>query len=235
MMSKYLENVQKKFESWRSALATMQDHAVAHLKVWVAIEGFMADHVDELNIAPAFWGLTRRAHLHVGLLNLGMLVDKHPKSINLPRLLDYVEKQHELFSEGAYEEWFRAKTLFSEETIKEWIRDRKRVTHERVAQDIAVIAGFDQDVENLRGWRDKVLAHTDEDLVRRGESVDQAYPLLRSRIIEMLDIFGDTLNFYSLAYDSTSYSFGVPFESGLRTLITALAEWREAKRSRRNA
>ena len=64
----------------------------------------------------------------------------------------------------------------------------------------------------------------------KGEKIDEAFPLLRSRTMDALDAFAKVFNHYSGAYDSSIYSVGVPFESSLRTMIVALEQWRESKR-----
>jgi chromatin segregation and condensation protein Rec8/ScpA/Scc1 (kleisin family) len=143
-----------------------------------------------------------------------------------------MKKHKELFSDSAYESRLRGKSKFDAAMVEEMVSDHRSVTAQKIANDIKVIDSYDQDIKNLRGWRNKALAHIDEDLVHKGVTVDQAYPLLRSRITEAVDAFGNIFNFYSVAYDSKEYIFGVPFASGLQTIITALAEWRQLRRER---
>ena len=232
MVSQHIINAQTKFESWRSALAERLDHADANLKAWLAIEGYRQEHVAELNIAPAFWSLTMRAHLHAGLLDLATLVDRNRQSISIYRLLDYVEEYQELFSDRAYENRLRTQSIHGKR-LEEMVRDRRRVTEEKICEDRTAIADFDKDIKNLRGGRNKVLAHVDEEFLRKGKSVDQVYPLLRTRTFAALTTFGDIFNFYSDAYDSSTYDIGVPFESSLQTMISALTQWHQARRDSR--
>lgn len=229
-MTKYVTQLEKKFEDWRSALANALNHAKAHIEAWSAIEEYRVDHVNELNIAPSFWGLTRKAHLHAGLLNLSILLDKNRRSVSLPRWLDWIEQHLSLFSD---DKMFTQRLLRSSRIDEDELESRgkipRKVTREFINAHREKIHSFDTDIEYLKAWRDKVLAHRDADFLKKGELIEQVYPLLLPRITESLIIFEDILNFYSLAYDSSSYAFNVTFKHGLEGMIQILAEWQKAR------
>jgi hypothetical protein len=80
------------------------DHVVEHLTheayrarthwdAWVAMEEAFPEYSLELNQAPAFWELTRRAHQDVVVLRLGRLYDPHAAATSLGNLLTTLQEK----------------------------------------------------------------------------------------------------------------------------------------------
>ena len=229
MVPQTIQTAEKKFESWRSALAERMHHAHGHLEALIPIDELRVAHTDELNISPAFWGLTQRAHLHAGILNLTTLLSKSSRVTSLPRLLDHTSDYLDMFSDSAYEIRLLKEDRFSESHLAWEVAEHAQVTRAIIAEHKEALHAFNTDIQNLKGWRDKVLAHIDSDFLQRAAVVTQVYPLHKSRLTKLVDTLGEVFNYYSVAYDGKWYQFGIPFRPGLDGMISILEKRNIAK------
>jgi hypothetical protein len=149
-MAKTISALEIEFEGWRTALQKRLSKADAHLQATQAIQDLIVLNRDELNIAPGFWSLTIRAHLHTGLLDQASLVDRNPRSNSMFRMLDFVEQNTKLFSEAL----FRARLVAKgngPESVEDSTEGRSKVSSKTILEHRGLIVKTE--IKNLQVWR----------------------------------------------------------------------------------
>lgn len=229
MVRKTTQTPEEKFESWRDALAERMHNAHGHLEALIQIDEFRVTHVNELNIAPAFWGITLRAHLHAGILNLTTLLSKNLRVTSLPRLLDHMNDHLGMFSNDAYENRLRKLGRLSEGVLDWDISEHSEVTTTAIEERKQALLSHTTTITHLKAWRDKVLAHIDSSFLERAEIISKVYPLHKSDLIKLVATLDDIFNYCSNAYDGSGYKFGIPFQPGLNGMISILEQRNKAR------
>jgi hypothetical protein len=120
-----------------------------HWDVCGAMESALDEYSIELNMAPEFWELTRRAHQDAIILRLGRLYDPHPTATSLGNLLQTMK-------DGA----IKPLTVLSPSI--------SMLNAAGLDADMASVSSDDPMVEKLLLLRNEYLAHRSTRHVTRG-------------------------------------------------------------------
>ena len=206
--------------------------AYNHFEIWATLDAYRDDHLNELNMATAFWGLTMQAHTRIALIHMYHLVEENNQVVSIPVLWEWIEKNLALFSVEPFAARLKKKypqiSLDEQNECTEGQKQRqitlaKKNEHRKAPEESA------QTIDHLKVWRDKVLAHVDKDFLKHRKELDEKYPLSIDQVRNLLKTLGEILNVYSLAYYSSSYAWDIPYKSGFDLTMKALKTYSEAR------
>jgi Holliday junction resolvase RusA-like endonuclease len=198
-----------------------------HFKIWKYLWELRGTHNEELNQAPAFFGLTIHAHLLAALVRLNKFFDRKEQHLSIRNFLDFIEQNLDIFSNEAFQARMRSKGRYESYIIK----DHNEITLQKVEEDRKKVN--DLPVAYIRRWRNAVLVHINADCVLRGTDVMKKYPVKQRQIDNIIDTLDDMLNDYSVAYDDVTWAKGLSIEYGMKTVVDAIRFWiTETRRQR---
>ena len=134
--------------------------------------------IDELNVAPAFFGLTIKALLENSVLRLAKLYDSSNGSATISAFLDFIEQNVNAVFEN--DNFIRIK--------KDIIKDRENLKSQS------------ERLLKLRVIRDRVLAHNDKKFVHSLKDVFIEQNFIIRDIRELISLGADIVNNYSVYF-----------------------------------
>ncbi|MGA2865950.1 MAG: hypothetical protein ABSF95_15870 [Verrucomicrobiota bacterium] len=165
----------------------------------------VSDYEREINCAPAFWIYTIDAHVSATMSHLCRVYDCDPAAVHLPFLLEAVRDNPDVFCRQALEQRLE-KGPGWEELVKHF-GDPDQA---QIEADIKFCRDAHPQVEKLRAWRNKVVAHLNKRVSRDFESFKKQWPLERNDIQELISKGHDMLNRCGGWYDARSFSLNLP-------------------------
>ncbi len=189
-----------------------------HFSVLKYIRRIQNNYLRELNQAPAFWGLTRNAHLNAALTRLNNFFDKRKQTthLHMNSFLDFIEQNPDIFSNQAFERRLRKAGRYDE--LAE--NFNSEITIEKVKQDRQKLK--DLPISNLRRWRHTVLSHIDRDYIAQEVDIAKQHPIKINHIDKIIDTLHEMLNEYCLAYDFSTHSKDLTIEHGIQYIVDAV-------------
>lgn len=175
-------------------------YASAHLKLWERLESYKASYLHELNQAPHFFTLTMRAHLDDALLTLSRILDRHEDSLSIWKFLNFVEQNRKIFSDQAFYQRIKENTDF-----KSLLKSHIPITPEEIREHRQKLGNLEEATNNIRKWRDTVLAHNDREFCIKGKAISKEHPLKVQKLKEVIDTLVEIMNSYSRAYNSSRF------------------------------
>ena len=203
------------FQKYYSELIRQIINARAHLKLWERLEKYKSSYLKELNQAPHFFTYTIRAHLDDALTTLSRIVRKQEQALTISKFLDFVESNSEIFSDEAFFKREREKPNHDED----WVKSHAPITQKEIEEDRKKLRSLEQTVNNLNTWRDKVIAHIDQQFLLTGKIISEEYPLRHQQLEEVIETIVDILNRYSHAYDSSTWLEKIPGEGDVQYVM----------------
>lgn len=152
-------------------------YARAHLKLGERLENFKDDYHDELIQAPHFFTFTIRAHFDDSLMILSRILRRQRKALTISRFLDFVEQNSEIFSKEAFSQRMIGKSNYKYE-----INSHTPITTKEIKEDRQKLTDLQDTVRNLVTWRDKILAHIDEEFLVSDKKISRRIPFAKSTI-----------------------------------------------------
>ena len=189
-----------------------------HFTVLKYIRGIQNDYLQELNQAPAFWGLTINAHLLCALTRLNNFFgeEKRTKHLHMRSFLDFIKQNLGIFSHQAFERRLRKEGRY-DELAKNF---NSEVTAKKVEQDIRKLSYLP--ISSLKAWRNKILSHIDKDDVAKNVDIAKKHPVKIKHITEIINTLDEMLNEYCLAYDFSTHSKDLTVEHGIQYILDAI-------------
>ena len=86
-----------------------------------------------------------------------------------------------------------------------WVKSHAPITFEEIQEHRQKLKGLNDIIDNVKKWRDKVIAHIDRDFRFTGKNISKEYRLQRQQLQEVIDALVEILNRYSAAYDSSTF------------------------------
>jgi len=209
---------EEEFRRYHQRLRRELDEANWHFSIVKYISGVSNDYLGELNQAPAFWGLTIKAHMFSVLMRLNNFFGKEAKDKHLHMLsfLDFIENNPNIFSSQAFERRLRTAGRYDEIAVK----FNSEITAEKVVQDKQKLSNLP--IPSLKAWRNKILSHMDKNDIAQNVNIAKKYPITTKQIAEIIDTLHDMLNQYCLAYDFSTHSKDLAVEYGLQYVLDAV-------------
>jgi hypothetical protein len=198
-----LAQAEEYFQKYHDRLIQEALYARAHLELWERLEKYRAtDYLDELNTAPYFFKFTTKAHLDDTLLTLSRILDRHEDSLSIWKFLNFAEQNLEIFSTQAFHQRVKQKPNYDED----WTKSHKPITPKEINEDRQKLASLEQVISNIKKWRDKLIAHMDQDVIKTNKVISKEYPLKLQQLQEVIDTLFQILNRYLVAFESSSFA-----------------------------
>jgi hypothetical protein len=157
--------------------------------------------------ALTFFSLTTTANLFETVMSINRFIDMHRDSLHLDTFFNFVQNNLDLFSTEAFKRRLSEKG-YDKEYCEDFGRIHKPITKETIVRDKAKIESLP--IRNLKGWRDKKLAHIEKRFVAKDIDVLKKYPLTVTEIDDVLRTLHEILDRYRLAFDGVGWVLGLP-------------------------
>ena len=172
-----------------------------HLKLWKRLENYKSNYLRELNQAPHFFQRTIKAHFDDALLTLAKILDIDSDAITIWKLLNFAEQNKDILSTQSFQQRRRHEPNYDEY----WVESHVPITLKEIQEHKAQLAELENVINNIKGWRDKVIAHIDRDFHIKGKSVAKEYPLEIQQLQKVIDTLHSILDRYSNAYKGSTW------------------------------
>ena len=137
-------------------------------------------------------------------MTLSRIIRKQEQALTIWKFLDFVESNLEIFSYEAFVQRMKQKPDY-EEYGEYRVKSHTLITQKEIEEDKQKLLSLEQTIKKLITWRDKVIAHIDEEFLLTGKIISEEYPLQRQQLQEVIDTLFKILNRYSYAYDSSTW------------------------------
>ena len=199
-----LSKEESHFKTYLDRIRIELNYTYMHFVVLKTIDVFIEKYQPELRVGNEFWGLTRQSHFFDVMIRLNKICDNHPDALSINSLLNFVEKNLEMFSE----ESFMRRNPYSS------YDDVPRITIELLENHRQKYEHFPQ--SNLKRLRNKVLAHMDITAVEQNYYPFEEWPVEIQEMEEIINNLIETINILSMAYERSRYLQGNNFvEKGM--------------------
>lgn len=178
-------------------------------ELWKYLQKERNTHIDELNLAPAFFTLTLHSLFNDVIITTAKLYEHGKDTINLNKLINIAENHRDVFN---YQEG--NELLLNNKVIKE---------HKEL------IESKQPEIDNLFVWRDKVYAHNDRKYFFEKKQLLQDAELTIEHIEELLQSAWQIVNFYSLALEGKAWYPDSPDTLDVKRILFILREYNEQK------
>lgn len=196
-----------------------------HFEIYKQLNELSSTYTKEMQQAPAFWGLTREAHLLIALMLLNHFFDKKDAHLNLFGLFDFAENNLELFSEDNLNK--RLNKCGRNNEIAEYNRIIiNETTIQKHRQQIRTLP-----VSSLRKWRNSLLAHIDKSDVFRDVNVRATFQIKHVHLEKIIETVDQILNYYNVAYDCSSWARDIPLEGEIHNILRYIKTGFEQRRA----
>ena len=202
------------FQKYYDKLIWQTLYARAHLKLWERLESYKSNYLKELNQTPHFFTFTIRAHLDDALLTLSRILDKHEDSLSIWKFLDFVEQNHKIFSNQAFRQRIKGNPHY-----ESLIKSHTPITLKEIEEDRQKLGSLKDTIDNIKEWRDTVLAHIDRKFYLKGKVISRKHPLQAQQLKRVINTLVKILNRYSAAYKSSTFLEKFPGEDDVQHVM----------------
>lgn len=204
------EELDVRAKKYLKALSNEITYAITHLELAEKLLSYTLTHTNTVNLSPGFWSFTLTAHLDQGLLHLAKIVDTEDKSFSIYYFLRFAKNNISIFSKEALDKRLSAQGV--DKHFKEiLLRDSPVVDIPFLGKLEQPVKKFMPEIRNLRIWRNKKLAHIDEEFLSSDklETLAKDFPLRRKETMEAIKELGEIVHTLYMIFESTDYQFGV--------------------------
>lgn len=218
---------EERFEKYHNSLRHELNTAYWHFTAWKCLRKLGRTYLDELNQAPAFFGLTIEAHFAETLILLSKFFERRKKrekekKLNIRLFLDFIANNLDIFSNQAFELRMRRQGKYDDRTM----RSHTEITLEKVNEHRKKVN--DLPAGNIKQWRNNLLAHTATEVALQKVDIPKRYPVREKQIDQVIDTLHDILNVYWAAYVSSTWLKELPsIEYGIQRVVEAIRFERE--------
>ncbi|HQH27516.1 MAG TPA: hypothetical protein PLP17_08990 [Oligoflexia bacterium] len=209
---------EKEFEDYVTYLGGEISRLSDYVALYQRLEELKADHLEEMNFAPFFFGVTIDALFSVIVLWIDKLFDEKGQR-GLFNFLAFVEKNIDLF---------RVAELQRRQNYPDghWMLDRDAVTIESVEVDRQKLRQCPaRKAISLR--RNKFHAHFDKKYFFNRAALDQEAPISWEELTEAVKLTQETVNKYSSHHDGSATEFMALNCDDVNGVLKAIREWRQ--------
>jgi hypothetical protein len=190
-MTQVEQNFKKRLEKIEQELR----HAHSKLELQFHLNELRKTHLDELNIAPAFFGMVIQALATDSLMSFSRIFERGAKRSTLWQFISFVENNLAIFSKEA----FAARNSGS---LRYWHAERA-ITEQTIVEHHRKLKANEKILKNLQYRRNKKLAHADKQFSEFPEKLQHVAPLSYADLGKLAKSAFDILNSYSLAFENT--------------------------------
>jgi len=213
-----LTEAEEEFSRYHERLRRELDIANWHFSVVKHISNVAKDYLQELNQSPAFWWLTRNAHMYSVLMRLNNFFGKEAKEkhLHMDSFLDFIRQNLSIFSNQAFEKRLRKEDRY-DELAKNY---NSEITGEKVERDKQKLR--DLPIASLKAQRNRILSHINKKDIAQEVDIAKKYPIKINHIDKIIDTLHEMLNEYCLAYDFSTHSKDLTIEHGIQYIVDAV-------------
>jgi hypothetical protein len=189
----------KHFQAYRSNLREEIIRFRGFVSVLRQIEDRKSDHLDAINLAPAFFQVVQSALFSGIILWADKLLDQKGQR-GFFNFLTFIEQNRK---------WLSVKQLQARRQYPDdhWmLENRIPITLKSIEEDRVRLASLPA-VKSLRIRRDKFHGHFDKEYFFDRAKLEQDAPLLWKDVNEVAEVMGQLLNNYSVDFDGASYAW----------------------------
>lgn len=189
------------FEKLLNALGTDIVNANIFFKHHSDLKSAAAEYRKEFNESVTFWNITFQALLDATMFALCRIYDTHEKTNSLRNLLDTIKENLHIFDKAD----FRMR-LKDNPFVDSLAESARKPDLNQLNEDIEYASDKNSLVNNLREWRNNILAHKSAKIIIKGRNIPDDFPLSVENISELLERGMSILNHYSGLFRALSHS-----------------------------
>lgn len=170
--------------------------------LWKHIQNNRNEHINELNLAPAFFTIILHSLFNDVIITTAKLYEHGRDTINLNKLINIAESHKKIFvySDGK-------EPLLNNYEIKE---HRKKIEIKQ------------EQLDNLFTWRDRVYAHNDKKYFFEKSQVTKDAKLTIENLNALIYDAWEMVNFYSLALEGKAWLLDSPDNLDVSKILSIL-------------
>jgi len=200
---------EKEFELLRERIDLAVSEARDHWELLKSMNEAQGEFGSQMSQSQTFWHLTFIAHRDSVLAHLCRLYDKTDGTLSLSRFIETIKLDRGLFSDAKFKKRLKRNPHFETLVLD---RDMKIST---LNSELKKVLPSNRDVRKLHYLRNKVIAHTDAEVVIRGFAPGRSWP--SSALIEkLLDRAAKITGTYSLHFKASLCRFSVKWRESVR-------------------
>lgn len=155
-MTNHSNTSEEQFIIYHKRLRNELDTAYAHYEIAKSLRDFSQTRRSEFNEAQSFFELTLIANLFVTVMVINRFIDKRRDCLRLNSFFKLIKGNLDIFSTSALQRRLESEGM-SKEDIDGKVGSHIEITDAMVDEDERTLASLP--TENLKCWRDNVLAH----------------------------------------------------------------------------
>jgi hypothetical protein len=219
---------EKRFLAYIQKLRNELDTAYTHYEIAKYLREFRYTRHSDFVEAQTFFFTTLDSNLFSAIMIIWRgFIDKDDDCLQMNEFFKLVRPNLTLFSTEAYEKRLEVKGINGDQ-IDDLVRRHVEITEGMVDEDEAMIKSLPN--ENLKSWRNKMLAHIDKTRALNNTDIMKTNPITVSEIDTILSTLDKVLNRYSISYDGVGYQIGLPpVKRQMEYIMNALNFYRDSR------
>lgn len=193
-------DIELKFERYRDHLENETTRLTSYVQLHKHLNDRKQDRLDELNIAPCFFGTVIDSLFTVIILWVNNLID--PKAERgFYNFLSFIENNRDIFAISCLQKR-------NDYPDGHWMLNREPITYESIESDRKKLQNI-KALPSFKKRRDKFHAHFDKDYAFQRKQISKDAPIKFSDLSDVVEVLKNILNTYSAAYDGKVYKMSL--------------------------
>jgi hypothetical protein len=192
---------EQRFDEYREHLHHEASRLSSYVRIYQRLEERIADRLHELNVAPAFFRITKDALFSGIVIWMHKFFDAKGER-GLVNFLTYVEYNRDRLSISE----LKRRRQYPDD---HWMLDRDPISMDTLRAHRERIAQLDA-LPSINVLRDKYHAHFDKEFFFERDRLAEETPITWHALDTAMKLIWDIINTYSTAFDGKRYA-GAPF------------------------
>ena len=193
-------DIELKLEQYRDHLENETTTLTSYVQLYKHINDRKQDRLDELNIAPCFFGTVIDSLFTAIILWVNNLID--PKAERgFYNFLSFIENNRDILAISRLQK----RNNYPD---GHWMLNREPITYESIESDRKKLKNI-KALPSFKIRRDKFHAHFDKDYAFQRKQISSDAPIKFSDLDDVVKVLKDILNTYSAAYDGKVYKISL--------------------------
>ena len=210
--------IERRFEEYRDHLRSEIGRLGDYIALYRRLHERRADHVAEINFAPAFFSVVTDALFSAIVLWVDKLCDEKGQR-GIFDFLAFIEHNLSMFAI----EQLKRRRNYQE---GHWMLDRDEITIKNIGADRERIRNLDC-LKSFEIRRDKFHAHFDKDYFFDRERLTDEAPITWGDSEKVVKVLSDVMNYYSAAYDGNYFELTSSNINDLDYILSTLRKYQE--------
>ena len=185
-------DIELKFEQYRDHLENEVTRLNSYVQLYKHMNKRKQDRLNELNIAPCFFGTVIDSLFTAIILWVNNLVEPEAKR-GFYNFLSFIENNRGIFAISRLQER-------NDYPDGHWMLNREPIIYESIESDRKKLKNI-KALPSFKIRRDKFHAHFDKDYVFQRKRISSDAPIKFSDLDDVVEVLKDILNTYSAAYN----------------------------------